>query len=353
MECEKVKQLLSEYMDGTLDVHMKEFVEEHFKICKGCLEELVSLETYLVSLEAYINELGSLKRVEAPQDFLEKVHQRLERRFEFKKIVRKIFVPIRIKVPLELIAVAATVLLVIYISKDIQPIKEIAYAPSVPETGKIAKERIKEEKQLAPEKRITKPPSVSDESAVSDPAVFRKRRIEETGKSAVKERDAEPGAVLEQVAALPPLKEEKPMELDLLIKIEGPARTYTLKESGHAERTAKMKERGKAEVQRSTGMSVNKMPVYKDTKGLKSSYLNEVLSRVKNLIVLADGEVISVEYEKGTKLPQYITTRIPVVNYNTFLRKLGRVGTYQEPLPSETTEGEGSISLRIKFIPSG
>ncbi len=308
MDCEEIKKLLSEYIDDTLDMQMKTLIKEHLATCKACSEELVSLK-------AYIKELSSLKEVEAPEDFLEKVHERVEQRFKFEKIMRKLFFPIRIKVPLKLVAVVATVLLAIAITNMIQPIRRILYVPLAPKPVTDKKEHMKVQKKLE-----------------------------------VRKRDAEPGAVSEELIT-PPSRKEKPIELALLIRPEEPAITRRLKETIGAGRPAETEERKMKEVERTTKVLVDEEVIDKDIIALPSPYLTEALSKVKNLIELVEGKVISVKYEKETNLPQYITTQIPAVNYSTFLEKLGQFGDLQKPLPSEAAKGKESLRLRIKLIP--
>lgn len=343
MECEEIKKLLSEYIDDTLDMQMKMLIEEHLATCKACSEELVSLK-------AYIKELSSLKEVEAPEDFLEKVHERVEQRFKFEKIMRKLFFPIRIKVPLKLVAVVATVLLAIAIANMIQPIRRILYVPSVPEPVTDKKERMKVQKKLEFRKRDAEPVAVSKAPSVPEPVKIGKKRIEEYKKLALEKGIAKPEAVSEELVA-PPSREEKPIELALLIRPEEPAITSRLKETIRAGRPAEVEERKMKEVERTRKVLVDEEVIDKDITALPSPYLTEALSKVKNLIELVEGKVISVEYEKETNLPQYITTQIPAVNYSTFLEKLGQFGDLQKPLPSEAAKGKESLRLRIKLIP--
>lgn len=62
--------------------------------------------------EEYLKRMSSLPKIKAPGDFLRKVHERIERRSAFEKITRALFVPVRVKVPLELAAMAAAILIV-------------------------------------------------------------------------------------------------------------------------------------------------------------------------------------------------------------------------------------------------
>lgn len=110
MKCSDVRKILADYLDGVLSQQDRALVEAHLASCKSCSEEFAFLKTY-------VNEAGSLEKVKAPSDFLEKVHQRLERRFSFEKLMRTLFVPVKIKIPLELAGVAATVLIAFFVAR--------------------------------------------------------------------------------------------------------------------------------------------------------------------------------------------------------------------------------------------
>jgi anti-sigma factor RsiW len=73
MDCSRVTELFSEYIDGVLDGETRRKVEEHLAVCPSCAEELEALRSC-------VSALTSLDRVEAPVDFFEKVHERIERR---------------------------------------------------------------------------------------------------------------------------------------------------------------------------------------------------------------------------------------------------------------------------------
>ena len=140
MECARIKELLSEYIDGTLDAQARAVVENHVATCKSCKEELASLS-------ALVEELGSLEPVKAPEDFLEKIHERMESRFGFDRIVRKLFMPFGIKIPLELAAAATIAILVISVLSIQQTEKQIVQIPKVSTSERIA-EKSKEDRDF-------------------------------------------------------------------------------------------------------------------------------------------------------------------------------------------------------------
>ena len=105
MDCSKIKERLSEYMDEVLDAETKAVVDKHLSTCKNCQEELASLK-------ALVSELGSMEPVESPKDFLDQLHERMEKRSRLSRILRTLFVPMRIKIPLEFAGAVAVAILV-------------------------------------------------------------------------------------------------------------------------------------------------------------------------------------------------------------------------------------------------
>ena len=131
MECALIQERLSEYIDGTLDANDRAAVENHISTCKNCKEDLASLTEM-------IEELHAMDSVEAPADFLEKIHERMESRFGFDTIVRKLFRPFGIKIPLELTAAATIAILVISVLSIQQAEKQIVQIPEVSTSERIA-----------------------------------------------------------------------------------------------------------------------------------------------------------------------------------------------------------------------
>jgi len=96
MECQGVKNLLSEYLEGDLSDLQKAQVNQHLSSCKDCAAELETLKRL-------VKGLGSLKKVTAPPDLLDGIHRQLG---------KKAFLS-RFKVPLETAGVLASIILVI------------------------------------------------------------------------------------------------------------------------------------------------------------------------------------------------------------------------------------------------
>lgn len=114
MNCQEIRSLLSKYLEDDLDPDVKNLVEQHLGSCSGCAKELDALRRV-------ISSLGKLEKVEPPFDFLESIHQRFEGPSIARVILRRIFYPPHIKLPIEAVAVVAVTLLVIRIASFISP----------------------------------------------------------------------------------------------------------------------------------------------------------------------------------------------------------------------------------------
>jgi hypothetical protein len=324
MECPNIRELLSDYMDGILDEEVKAKVEEHLLTCKGCKEELASLK-------ALIEELGSLDSVDAPADFLENLHKRMEARSRFSRIMRKLFFPWRIKIPLELATAAAMAVLVIAIFRVQQPLQQIMDVSKDSTQSRVAKGLEIRTLESTLEKETYKPkPALK-----ADKAEHLRRQTIELALLLKKEAptmDYAPGAGMEAASA-PASRDKKPKTF-----IQSPS-------------TARMKTT-KPEEKRAMASRIGGMAEFEDDADLWFSSFDEILSKVKNLVAHVDGKVVSIEYDQLTERPQSIHAEIPAKDYSSFCKKLKLLGDFETPQPMLSEDDQETISIRIRFISS-
>ncbi len=79
--------------------------------------------------DEYLKQMSSLPKVKAPDDFLQKVRARIERRPFAERLADFLFVPFKVKIPLEVAAVTATLLLVMSSLDVVKPSKQLASVP--------------------------------------------------------------------------------------------------------------------------------------------------------------------------------------------------------------------------------
>jgi hypothetical protein len=328
MECAEIKELLSEYIDDTLDPDTKALLEDHLLTCEGCKEELASLRTL-------VKDLGSLEPVEAPEDFLDKLHERMKPRFQFGKILRMLFVPARIKIPLEFATVAVMAVLIFSILHTQEAKKQFVDVPKGVPPVRIAKQHTLKPAQPPLKEKAYKAEPTFDEVTAEQPA--EERQIIEVALllgADVSGKAYAPGASMEAAPRL----EKKAKR----IRKEKGRRSV----SNMGTTTGELKKEGDKE------LLVRKRPAFEDKDDRAYSYFNETLSTVKHLIAMAEGNIISVEYEKETGRPQSIHAEVPAQRYHSFSEELANVAPLQSPLPTISDKDQKVIRILIRFISS-
>ncbi len=108
-DCKKIQPMLSEYIDGVLQETDSSLVRSHLDECAECMEMYQSMRELLV----YMNDM---EQVDPPAGFVGRVNERLEQESSFRGVIRKIFYPLHVKVPIEIAGLAAAVVLIVYVS---------------------------------------------------------------------------------------------------------------------------------------------------------------------------------------------------------------------------------------------
>lgn len=115
MDCEQVRNLLSELLDGTLPDSVRTGVNGHLQECLSCREVREGLEETLLALR-------TLPSGKAPAELLERVRHGIAReKARETPLWKKLFLPVHIKIPLEAAAVVLITLLVIGTQKQELP----------------------------------------------------------------------------------------------------------------------------------------------------------------------------------------------------------------------------------------
>jgi hypothetical protein len=170
-----------------------------------------------------------------------------------------------------------------------------------------------------------------------------------------------------KATAQQPAKKREIIELTLLLEKEGPGKAYAPSESieaaparqRDAERSrmarpaapkAEMKTDTPRRKKQVTGFVAEERPVPEEEPRASFSGLHDTFIKVKELILLAEGRTLSVEYEPHTERPQSIRAEIPAKNYKSFCDKLNRLDILHTFPPTIPENGQGTIQIRIRFI---
>ena len=342
MECALIQERLSEYIDGTLDANDRAAVENHISTCKNCKEDLASLTEM-------VEKLHAMDPVEAPADFLEKIHERMDSRFSFNRIIRKLFIPFRIKIPLEL-AAAATISILVFFVFNIQQ-KE---GPSV----QILSNSISEKLAEKPTEDRTKPAFEKEAKGVTPvlevaPAtppdkeqiqLARKSKAITIVQPSIPMESKSPASVLGKAEKAPPVLKDETIELTLALKT---ALTGDVYEPGITMEPAQAPK--KDEKAARTG-SLDSNFFERNVTTRHNATDADLLTTLENIIRRAQGKVSTVEIDPQTDRLKSIEAEIPAQGYPSFCRELARLATFQTPPPTLSDKDPDTIRVRISFI---
>ena len=271
MECAHTKKLLSEYIDGILDRQTWAAVKEHLSGCEDCEKEHVSIK-------ALINELKSMESPEAPKDFLKKVHNRIETRSWFQRIRDLLFLPDRIRIPLNITALAATAVLVFVVFNMVQPRKQVSDLPLKKDIAGIAAEQPLQLTLLMGPARKAKPLPSDDVLFVAsgDETKGRDGSAFEFGNGPLGLLNREPDDLTEDIKRFFEENIDSPSDRD------------------------------------------------------------KIIANINKIVSLSEGRLLSKEYKEAADYPHYITLEIPVSGYQSFINKIDStgIGSFQTPIPA-------------------
>jgi anti-sigma factor RsiW len=361
--CRSVEEHLSGYIDGVLDEKTRAGVEEHLRNCDKCRKTLDGLK-------ALVQEIGSLGSVPAPADFLESVHERIEKRHGFARFLHRVFFPIRIKIPIQMAAAATAGLLVFAVYHNMLGVK----TPPV-ETAKTGHLEMAE----------TRPPEPAKPSARPRAEEREKPRLMTAG--VAEDGVAEDGVAEDGVAEngiADEMKESPSIRLALLIEPAREGSEGTLLDQAPADtEEAVSRERTiapKAEAPKAIGKAGRALAskalvagkpkkdgaavpagagaapagagaVFREeAEEPKPRALSDPFSRIKAMVIESGGQIKRVEYDPETGRPRSLSAAIPSARINTLYQGLGRIGTLKSPPPTIPADQQQRVQIEIQFL---
>jgi len=311
VECPEVFLLLSEYVDDGLDPVTRGLVEEHLTACASCAEELRSLQ-------AYLRAMADMEKVGAPTHFLAAVHERLKRPSIPERLVKWLFYPWKIKLPMELAGIALATLLLVFAYQA--PRLEKAQSPSSV-SNEVRQSALPIEKKEAS----------SDKAAVGRSLAAARR---------VKLALLLPGPSMPEYAAKQrPLSAAPPTEGKLESGRKKVREPITRQPSTHLD-------------------SASPAPLKAAEKdaSVPPLDLHQAYELIKESAAGLGGTVLSASYGMATNEVKTILVRLPAGSYPRFLENLRRTGrllkTSEEPAETKETAGDNEpIEVQIELIP--
>jgi len=111
MECKDIEKHLPLYDEGLLSGKDQKAVEEHLAVCEKCRRELSCLRKTVQLLE-------NLPPVEEPAWFQQKIMAGVRKAANKRSIMQKWFYPLRIKIPMQIMATIVIAVLTVYLYRS-------------------------------------------------------------------------------------------------------------------------------------------------------------------------------------------------------------------------------------------
>lgn len=139
MECERIQDLLSDFLDGSLADNGRAEVSAHLRECRGCAAAAEGLENTL-------RLLRNLPPEKAPPELLDRIRRETAGSAPAKPLWKKLFLPAHVKIPIEAAAAVLLFLLVYSVQK-----KEMQATTPPPPAARMEAAPPAMEKSKAPE----------------------------------------------------------------------------------------------------------------------------------------------------------------------------------------------------------
>jgi hypothetical protein len=125
MECDRIQEQLSAYIDDTLSSAEKGIIDDHLKSCPKCRKSLADLEMTIRSIKG-------LEEIIPPPWLTQKIMTRVKAEAELakKSLWQKLFYPLHVKLPIEAFGAFLIALTALYVFRSMEPKINTATAPS-------------------------------------------------------------------------------------------------------------------------------------------------------------------------------------------------------------------------------
>jgi hypothetical protein len=333
MNCGKVKEHLSEYIDESLEAATKALVEEHLSACKDCQQEVASLRML-------INDLGSMETVVPPKDFLDQLHKRMERRSWFSKILYTLSIPMRAKLPMKF----AGAVVVVVLAFTIFLIQKEQYGTKM---TPLMQEPIQSES--SPRKMAKAPLETGvQEEANSTGVVREKAKPKPQVVPVFAQRDEAKHLEDSGVKKIAPVetradhtsRKGTPIELSLVIERVQPTDSLRVTSDMEASQARETK------VKRTlTAVQAVPTPHVERDRGIE-----QLLPRLTEIVERAGGKVVSVEYAGETHTPEFVHVEVPAKQISIFQNDLQALGELHGLTIGPTGEDEEVFPIRIRLL---
>lgn len=316
MDCSTIQQKLAEYAEGSLLPDEMKEIEKHLATCEKCRSDASELKKTIEALKG-------LDDIPSPPWLTQKVMQkvRIEARSK-KRLLRKLFFPLHIKLPIEAVATlliaGAAVLIMKSMGPDLQPVTSLTEKPQV--------------QTLTPEKETLQKNYTAERQAAGKgeraPAPLTHPEAEtSSGQPRVHDQQPVPAPPV-AAAPAPPAPVARSFEAGKALDSAAPAEERQKAASGSARSPLPSEKKG-AEI---------------PTINLQVKDIKKATQEIETALSKLGGRLLGTgKYETATTL----TIHLDPSRIGELMEQLRRIGRIKEPLPDTTKYQEHNLTIII------
>ncbi len=339
MKCTQVKILLADYLDNLLSDRESSMVKEHVAICSACREELEFLK-------AYKSYAATLKKIKAPDDLLANIHKRIEESAEKKGILRKLFFPLQIKLPIEFAGVCLLSLIAFFL-----------FYPFSPEKTPFEESDIQRETTRRPEMSVgsASAPGLKSETAPLAKGSEDKPRAREEQERYAAERSTVPmetERAAQEKTGHPKKsageKASRPQILEISLHLSQLPPMIAGAEIQESAKTSDRKDESKAGARLNySAASAQKEKKAETGKDTSSADETPPRTSIEDIARSVSGMVIEKNYDRKSGFPKQIKVEIPASNFKVFIEKISAAWLIKKQSPEKPQENLKRIRIVI------
>jgi hypothetical protein len=311
MKCSKTRVYLKDYLDDHLNSQLKEQVAGHIASCNDCRKELAFLKSYL-------EQTKTITKMEAPSDFIAKVHQKIRKSEPTSPSRRPRFFPLPVPVT-AFAGILIVAVLMFYFNNPFQLAKNKELVKRPVPAG-IAKTGAK------PEDR-----SVMQYQTPAADGITTERAKKELNYTLTETRDQKvTGTVV----------------LTLLLKSAVPMESG---EKSESETTSPLFSGRTSKSSIDQGLSGTGQLEQNEATGPPDD-LNQVINGIKSLVNSLGGRLDNAKNKPENKSAQLLVIKIPAQNYPQFLAEISKYGQIKKPDQPTNLKEKQMVEIKLDLI---
>lgn len=330
MECSKIQEKLSEYIEDELSPAEKSSIDDHLRSCPKCGKALADMEMTIKSIRG-------LEDIIPPPWLTQKIMSRIKAEADQKKksLWQKLFFPLYIKLPMEAVGVLLIAITALYVFKNMGPGVKNSMAPS----GESVTEYTAKEKDPTVRKKANTPSK--------SPDVMQSKKDETDASVPSPQQSSLPPQPPAQASGHPLYDKEAPVKEKRAEEPPAAEKDMLLRSAPAPARPAVQNESKQEVVPQAAGKGLSGLPVKEDVSiSFTAADSEQAKKNIKEILSNLGGRVIKEESSLDSII---IIDELDSDKLLPLIRKLKMLGYLKEKTPTPLSDKD-KVLIKITVL---